>query len=105
MKPTLTVPILIVVYSIFRQWDCDTCIADVQAVASAYGSMEGVNAIIEALSGEAFCMNAEIGLDEEQQMACVDIIVQFMPPALQVLSGYGMATAEGACKDYYDGIC
>ena len=76
------------------------------AVASAYCSMEGVNAIVEALSADAFCTNPEVGLDEGQTAVCAEVIAQFMPYALQALGG--SVTEEGvaeACSNLYDGIC
>ena len=87
-------------------WDCDTCKADVMAVNNAYGSMEGINAIVNNLSGYSFCLNPDMAFTEDEQKVCANVIEQFMPPALQALTA--AATEESiveVCTNLYDGIC
>ena len=88
-----------------KAWDCDTCIADVDATAHAYATMEGTNAVVNALQNESFCMSGEMELDEAQVATCQAIIGEFMPRALRVIGGACHAMAKDICHAWYDGIC
>ena len=51
-------------------WDCDSCIADVRAFAEVGMSQETGMAIQEALQGPAFCEDEDLGLSDEEMIAC-----------------------------------
>lgn len=91
--------------STFRAWDCETCKADVAATGGAFASMEGTNAVVDALKGEVFCQSADLSLAEDQVATCQTIIERFMPAALQTIGAACNEYAEIICKEWYDGIC
>ena len=56
---------------IFRKaWDCDTCVADVQALSAVGQSEEAGAAIVATLQGPAFCQAEDLALDADQVAAC-----------------------------------
>merc|ERR1712062_209194 len=88
-----------------RDWNCDACVGFVGSVAHVYGSDEGVEAIVLALEGEAFCKNEELGLDEDQMHMCFRQIKHFMPQALHVVGRAMHENARHICRDWFHGIC
>ena len=64
-------------------------------------------AIVNAMNGEAFCQDPELGLSEEQVAGCQGFIEAFMPPALKAYFDTDDASHESAelvCANIY-GIC
>ena len=53
-----------------KTWDCDTCVADVRALAEVGMSQDAGMAIQEILQGPAFCEAEDLGLSEEDVATC-----------------------------------
>ena len=53
-----------------KAWDCDTCIADVEAVSTLMDSEMAADGLTLYLEGEAFCKAEDLGLTEEQMDVC-----------------------------------
>ena len=53
-----------------KSWDCETCIADVQAMADVGMSNDASMAIQDTLQGPAFCEAEDLGLTEDQVATC-----------------------------------
>merc|ERR1712242_543475 len=86
-----------------RSWDCDTCKADVGAVADVY--VKATDWIVKHLEGEGFCADPDLGLEGEQLEYCKTVIKGFMPPALKTIMGKLKADANNVCAGVYEGIC
>ena len=67
-------------------------------------SEEAAMAIVNAMNGEAFCQDPELGLSEEQVAGCQGFIEAFMPPALSAYFETDDPSAAYVCGKYY-GIC
>ena len=57
-----------------KAWDCDTCVADVQATANLIDSKEAGEALAHHLEGPAFCKSEDLGLDAEQVLVCDEYV-------------------------------
>merc|ERR1711879_730823 len=86
-------------------WSCEVCAADVSLVALAYSPQYGVPGMVEALQGDAFCKNPALELDESQQAICIEVIGQFMYPAMDVITSHWRELSRAICRDWFDGIC
>ena len=53
-----------------KTWDCDTCVADVQALMASGQSPEAGQYIVATLQGPAFCAADDLNLSPEQVDTC-----------------------------------
>ena len=87
-----------------KVWDCETCLADLKALAQFYQQEQVLKDHVEWLSGEAFCMGMD--LDEESVVICQAIVADFIPQALLALfQDLENGPNEEGCNIIYDGIC
>ena len=66
-------------------WDCDTCLADLVAVAAVWNSEAAAQGIAEGLSGPAFCESPDLGLGEEQLAVCKNYVQTAGPLGFQFI--------------------
>ena len=89
---------------LFRKtWDCDTCVADVQALSAVGQSPEAGAAIVATLQGPAFCQAEDLALDADQVAACqgyVDKADLAFGLIFQLIGEH----ATDVCRDLYQ-IC
>lgn len=90
--------------TVVKAWDCDTCLADLKAIADIASSDEAAVGVVEGLSGEAFCQSPDLGLTEEQVNGCQGFVSAFMPPALPVVFGPLAENGKTACNAVF-GVC
>ena len=90
--------------SVEKVWDCETCLADLKALAQFYLNEDVIEAHVEYLNGEVFCMGME--LDEEFVAYCQAIVADFLPRAIRALfRDLEQGPNEAGCNLLYDGIC
>eukprot|EP00093_Oithona_nana_P012189 12189.XXX_697826_698237_1 [CDS] Oithona nana genome sequencing. len=86
-----------------KAWDCDTCIADVQAMANVGMGPEASNAIQAVIQGPAFCESEDLGLTDEQVGTCKQF-TDGIGGAFGLIFNYVEQLAPEICTDLY-GIC
>lgn len=87
-----------------KAWDCDTCVADVQATANLIDSKEAGEALAHHLEGPAFCKSDDLGLDDEQVLVCDEYVKTGAVKGFQYIFKLVGQHAHRACHDVY-GIC
>ena len=91
------------VFQFRKAWDCDTCIADVQAMASVGMGPEASNAIQAVIQGPAFCEAEDLDLTEEQVATCKQF-TEGIGNAFGIIFNYVGQLAPEICVEVY-GIC
>ena len=86
----------------FREWNCDICKADVEAIEAILANDAAAAALVQALSGPLFCQDPNLGLNEEQMAGCASYVEAFLPTALRVLFKDAPPPAEELCNFYFN---
>ena len=85
-----------------RNFDCNTCVKDIQAFLNVILDEETARQLIEVISGPTFCADPYFGLNEEHVQECVNQVKGFIPVALTSL--FQNYPPESACETYF-GVC
>ena len=91
------------VFQFRKAWDCDTCIADVEAMANVGMGPEASNAIQAVIQGPAFCESEDLGLTDEQVGTCKQF-TDGIGGAFGLIFNYVEQLAPEICAGLY-GIC
>ena len=89
------------VFQFRKAWDCDTCIADVQAMANVGMGPEASNAIQAVIQGPAFCEGMEL---TEEQVATCKQFTEGIGGAFGIIFKYVGQLAPEICAELYE-IC
>ena len=76
----------------FRNWDCDTCMADISAFNNVMTNETTSKAYVDLLTGPAFCQ--DIRFSQEEQISA------FIPIALNSL--FTNFPPDLICAEYFD---
>ena len=87
-----------------KAWDCDTCVADLQATGKLVDSKEAGEALAKHLEGPAFCKSEDLGLDAEQIKVCDEYVKTGAVKGFQYVFKLVGEHARRACHEVY-GIC
>ena len=82
----------------FRNWDCDTCMADISAFNNVMTNETTSKAYVDLLTGPAFCQ--DIRFSQEEQRICQSYISAFIPIALNSL--FTNFPPDLICAEYFD---
>ena len=85
-----------------RNFDCNTCVKDVQAFLNVMIDEETARQLIEVISGPAFCSDPNLGLNKGQTQECINQVTAFVPVALKYL--FQDYSPKYACETYF-GVC
>ena len=91
------------VFQFRKAWDCDTCIADVEAMANVGMGPEASNAIQAVIQGPAFCEAEDLDLTEEQVATCKQF-TEGIGNAFGIIFNYVGQLAPEICAELYE-IC
>lgn len=86
-----------------KTWDCDTCIADVQALSRIGQSDQAGQNIVSVLQGPAFCQDPDLALTPDQVTKC-QMYVKPVDAAFGVVFKMVGDQAKDFCADVYQ-IC
>ena len=88
----------------YGDWNCQTCIKDVNRICDLWQEPETINKVVSDLSGEIFCQNPDLNLDSDGVAACQANLQAFMPSALPQIFERLQKSPQDACSNWYD-IC
>ena len=89
---------------LFREFDCKTCVKDVQGYIDLMANEETARQLTEVISGPAFCADPHLGLTDHQVQECVNQVKAFVPAALKSLFVNYQPSAELTCMTYFN-VC
>ena len=87
-----------------KAWDCETCVADVQAVSAVGQSPETGAVIVATLQGPAFCQAEDLALDAAQVEACQGYVSRADLAFNLIFAAVGDLARSVVCVDLYQ-IC
>ena len=85
-------------------WNCEACVGDILKVASAWKNPQAATDMVGYLSGEAFCEDPALNLDNAGVEACQTYVGVFLPAALPVMFKHIGDNAHPLCAEWYD-VC
>merc|ERR1712141_946459 len=89
---------------LMRNWDCDACKTNVEAMQEIFLAPTTAVRVTEYLKGEAFCQDPSLAFTEEESKVCQEGVTMFMPIALNVLFSDD-AFESGRVCNFYLGVC
>ena len=85
-------------------WNCDTCVADIQAVSKLMDSAEAGTALAHHLQGHAFCKADDLGLTAQQAHVCAQYVEAGAVKGFQYIFKLVGQYALDICTDNYE-VC
>ena len=85
-------------------WDCDTCKADVVAVAEVWNSEAAAVGITDGLSGPGFCESPDFGFNDEQLAVCKTFVEAAAAAGFQLVFRAVAQYNVEFCTELY-GVC